>query len=225
MAGAFGAFGKMPSLGDFFRTDIAASFVDPWDLWLQEGMLAASTSLTDRWEGCYMSAPIWQFTLSPGLAGPGAMIGVLMASVDRVGRKFPLTLAAPIPDQNAALTHFQSDELFHQLENLALDALDDTMTRDALAKAMAAIQTPAVTVQPVTHRSAGQLSWVGQTAPGPHFAASAVQGFQKPSIWSAHLNGNTQLMVTEGLPSPLQLTALFDPAASLWLPHSVEASA
>lgn len=223
MAAAFGAFGKMPSLGDFFRSDIAASFVEPWDLWLQEGLLAASTALGDRWEACYMSAPIWQFTLSPGLAGPAAATGVLMASVDRVGRKFPLTLAAPIAGQNAALTHFQSGDLFRQLEDIALDALDDTMTRETLSTALADVAAPEPSAPPVIHRNAGHLAWIGQSAPGPHFAASVASGFSNPALWSAHLNGDIQLLVTEGLPSPAQLTALFDPAASLWLPHSVEA--
>jgi type VI secretion system protein ImpM len=35
MAAAFGAFGKMPSLGDFFRFGLPADFVSAWDDWLQ----------------------------------------------------------------------------------------------------------------------------------------------------------------------------------------------
>ena len=45
-----------------------------------------------------MMAPIWRFALAPGVAGPLPMLGVMMPSVDRVGRQFPLTLAAPMAE-------------------------------------------------------------------------------------------------------------------------------
>ena len=37
----FGAYGKMPSLGDFFRINASRGFVEPWDIWLQTGMQEA----------------------------------------------------------------------------------------------------------------------------------------------------------------------------------------
>ena len=33
MVSGFGAFGKIPSLGDFFRMGVAAGFVGVWLLW------------------------------------------------------------------------------------------------------------------------------------------------------------------------------------------------
>ena len=39
MAG-FGAFGKMPALGDFFRLGVAPDVVPPWDAWLRLSTMA-----------------------------------------------------------------------------------------------------------------------------------------------------------------------------------------
>ena len=92
MTAGFGAFGKMPAVGDFFRLGPPAGFVEPWDGWVQQAMLTGQAAHGPGWDGLYMQAPIWRFTLAPGLAGPQAVLGVVMPSVDRVGRRFPLTL-------------------------------------------------------------------------------------------------------------------------------------
>ena len=92
MPDGVGAFGKMPSAGDFFRLNAPPGFVRAWDGWLQQAMLEGQRALGPAWDDAYMSAPIWRFTLTAGLAGPHKAQGVLMPSVDRVGRRFPLTL-------------------------------------------------------------------------------------------------------------------------------------
>ena len=136
MAG-FGAYGKMPGLGDFFRLDTPPGFVSVWDDWLQNGLKAARLSLGADWQESYMSAPIWRFWLGAGLAGRASVVGVMMPSVDRVGRMFPLTLMAQTDPEGA------SDEgLFESLEEVALAALDDNMTRDALADRLSQLFLP-----------------------------------------------------------------------------------
>ena len=108
-------------------------FVAAWDAWLQAAMLHAQSALGADWDAHYMSAPIWRFSLSPGLAGASRAMGVLMPSVDRVGRRFPLTLMAPLPATGrAAASHFAQKAIFSWLEDLALDSLEDDMTREAL---------------------------------------------------------------------------------------------
>ena len=135
----FGAFGKMPSLGDFFRLRVAQDFVTAWDAWVQAALLASRQHLADRYDDCYMSAPIWRFVLPPGVAGSRGVMGVLMPSVDRVGRQFPLTLvgacSAASPLHDLAL----QAPVLDALEALALAALGDDMTRDSLSDALAAI--------------------------------------------------------------------------------------
>ncbi len=53
MAAGFGAYGKIPSLGDFLRLGIAPGFARPWDGWLQAAMTEARGLLGERWTGCY----------------------------------------------------------------------------------------------------------------------------------------------------------------------------
>jgi type VI secretion system protein ImpM len=217
MTTAFGAFGKMPALGDFFRINLGSSVVDPWDLWLQAGMLEARASLGDRWDACYMSAPIWRFTLSPGLIEQGGAIGVMMASVDRVGRQFPLTLlAAPLHELDPVRDHFADPHLFEALEAVALDALDDEMTREVLTERLGAI---VFSYSHITHdtQSPGARAFECSGNPAAALAAEELRhGYSRPSIWSAAHDGKTRVLICEGLPDAAWITGLFDAAASIW---------
>ena len=71
-APAYGFYGKVPCLGDFVRRGLSQAFVEDWDAWMQELLVIAQVTMEDRWQDCYMSAPIWRFTLAAGLcrAGP-----------------------------------------------------------------------------------------------------------------------------------------------------------
>ena len=87
-----GWFGKLPGMGDFAHRRLPESFRAVWDQWLQRGM----SRLRDRhadWTERYLEAPIWCFALGRQVAGEQAWIGVLMPSVDGVGRYFPFALA------------------------------------------------------------------------------------------------------------------------------------
>lgn len=219
MGARFGAFGKMPSLGDFLRMDLPQGFVDPWDRWLQEGMLTARNALGDTWQDCYFSAPIWRFTLSPGLAGAAAVQGVMMMSVDRVGRQFPMTLASPLGDMQApVLAHLQASAGFAALETLALEALEDSMTRDLLQARLAAMTLPDAIVMPrMMQAQGGLVVLAGNDDLTSALAARQVTGsFRKPSVWTADLGGQSRMMVCEGLPAGGQMIGLFDMAAHVW---------
>src|SRR5665213_103834 len=104
-----GWYGKLPSLGDFASRRLEADFIEPWDLWLGEAIQAQRDSMGDAWLDAYLQSPPWRFILMPGVLSefdPGLILaGVLMPSVDRVGRYFPLTIAASIaglPSSRAA---------------------------------------------------------------------------------------------------------------------------
>jgi type VI secretion system protein ImpM len=89
-----GLFGKLPARGDFVRLGLPGSFVAPWDAWLQRGLSASRERMGAEWLPAFLEAPVWRFALPPGVCGEGAVVGLIMPSVDRVGRYFPLTLAA-----------------------------------------------------------------------------------------------------------------------------------
>lgn len=93
-----GWFGKIPNLGDFVTRRLPDGFVRPWDEWLQHG-LASMRTRTNLLADESPSAAICRFWIGPGVVGTPAWIGVLTPSADRVGRRFPLTIAAPIDPQ------------------------------------------------------------------------------------------------------------------------------
>jgi type VI secretion system protein ImpM len=89
-----GYFGKIPSHGDFVGRGLPPHLVAAWDEWLQECIHASQEQLGDQWLTHYLTSPVWRFAISPGVLGPEGLGGVMMPSVDRVGRYFPLMLAA-----------------------------------------------------------------------------------------------------------------------------------
>ena len=93
-----GFYGKLPSHGDFLRRRVPDAFVAVWDGWLQECLLASRTALADRWLDVYLTSPAWRFVSGAGALGPQPLIGLMVPSVDRVGRYFHLTFVATLPD-------------------------------------------------------------------------------------------------------------------------------
>ncbi|HEX8592997.1 MAG TPA: type VI secretion system-associated protein TagF [Pseudomonas sp.] len=119
-----GFFGKVTSHGDFVVRRLPHGFVQPWDAWLQNLLHASRGQLGQQWLGTYLSSPIWRFALAPGVCGDNAWAGLLMPSVDRVGRHFPLTLAARVADDAPLLEWMiQGGIWYDQLESLALWSL------------------------------------------------------------------------------------------------------
>ena len=92
--GPAGWFGKLRALGDFASRRLPPEFIEPWDEWLSEQLLAARQALGESWDEVYANAPAWRFALTAGVLGNGPWFGVLMPSFDRVGRQYPLTFAA-----------------------------------------------------------------------------------------------------------------------------------
>jgi type VI secretion system protein ImpM len=132
-SGIPGWYGKLPTLGDFASRRLPPEFIQTWDAWLQDRLRATQAQLGGAWLACYLTTPIWRFVLLPGLVGHGGWAGILMPSIDRVGRPFPLTIAVALPTA-AAAAHavFHSDRWFSGLEDAALTALDATRGPDDL---------------------------------------------------------------------------------------------
>jgi type VI secretion system protein ImpM len=91
---ATGYFGKLPARGDFLRAGLPEDFVAAWDGWCREMLAASRAALGAAWEDAWMQAPIWRFLLPAGACGGRAVLGVWLPSMDKVGRHFPLVLAA-----------------------------------------------------------------------------------------------------------------------------------
>ncbi|NNF16547.1 MAG: type VI secretion system-associated protein TagF [Gammaproteobacteria bacterium] len=120
-----GFYGKLPALGDFVKRRLPGSFVSAWDGWLQGCVASSKAHLGEHWLEIYLSSPVWRFTLLPGIGGEQGWSGVMIPSVDRVGRYFPLTVAAPLPPAASVFTMLNASGWFAQAEDAALSALDD----------------------------------------------------------------------------------------------------
>jgi type VI secretion system protein ImpM len=91
-----GYYGKTPHRGDFVRFNLPQAFIKVWDDWLQQIMINGE-SQGQTWPAQYAQAPAYRFVLSGGIAGNTPWIGILKASQDKVGRRFPFCLALSLP--------------------------------------------------------------------------------------------------------------------------------
>ena len=137
-----GLFGKLPAKRDFIAMNAPRRFLDAYEPWIQGGMATARLRLGDGFAATYNSAPLWRFWIGAELAGE-ASIGVWMASVDGVGRSFPLTVmfsdganAPPPPELDS------NDEWFEAAEETLLGALGEGATFDDLAIRVGALAAP-----------------------------------------------------------------------------------
>ena len=89
-----GWFGKLPGTGDFAARRFPEPARQQFDGWLQTGLQRLRERHSD-WAKQYLESPLWCFLLGENIVGTASWLGVLMPSVDAVGRYFPLVVAAP----------------------------------------------------------------------------------------------------------------------------------
>ncbi|MEL6479425.1 MAG: type VI secretion system-associated protein TagF [Pseudomonadota bacterium] len=214
MGGGYGIYGKIPGAGDFIRRGLSPEFISAWDGWMQRFLLTGREALGGRWQDAYFSAPIWRFALSPRIAGAAGVVGIVMPSVDRVGRQFPLCLAAELEAQ-AWPAYLAASDAFETLESAALDSLDDGGTPESLAAALAPLSAPVAA--PVAHPFAlGRSVALATPAPLPAGAATATLA-PAGSLWISSHEGQHRMMTNADLPSTAEeATAFFDGAAPAW---------
>jgi type VI secretion system protein ImpM len=135
---AVGFYGKIPTRADFVGAGLPRSFVEAWDDWMQQMLSSSHEKLGDEWRPAWLEAAIWRFALAPGLCGPAAVLGLWMPSVDKVGRHFPLALAAVVPD--AALRELidEGGGFLIAAERAGLSALERDLSPADLSAALAA---------------------------------------------------------------------------------------
>ena len=120
-----GFFGKLPSHGDFLRRRVSDAFVNVWDSWLQDCLATSRDRLGDRWLDIYLTSPAWRFACAPGVFGPAPAVGLLVPSVDRVGRYFHLTLVAQLtPDVRVVRAATGLTSFYERAEELVIQTLE-----------------------------------------------------------------------------------------------------
>jgi type VI secretion system protein ImpM len=142
-----GFYGKLPCRGDFLQRRAPMPFVDVWDAWLQECMHASREQLQEAWLDAYLTGPVWRFVLDAGVCGDDSYAGILVPSVDRVGRYFPLTVVAHLEAGHCPLDiACDASAWFEAAETLVLDALEAEMLDiEAFDESVAALRQPLAT--------------------------------------------------------------------------------
>lgn len=118
-------YGKIPTLGDFVHRGLGRRQVETWDDWLQGCMAESRRVLGDDWLDLYLEAPVWYFAAGPGNVDQQTWIGVLIPSVDRVGRYFPFSILREFSGRSPLQAMRQARAWYTEAERLALDCLDD----------------------------------------------------------------------------------------------------
>jgi type VI secretion system protein ImpM len=228
-----GFYGKLPSHGDFLRRRVSDAFVGVWDGWLQECIAASRTALGARWLDLYLTSPVWRFACAPGVFGPDPVVGLMVPSVDRVGRYFHLTLVAELPhDVNIVAATTALEAFFNNAERLVLDTLaadpvDFKMFDEHVADLGAELDVvsgrPQVVLEPAAEavlNGGSRASWRIPTGSPPHLApvfeqlvAQRLAKLYEPLVlWWTEGSANVEpsCLIGKGLPRPETFTALLD---------------
>jgi type VI secretion system protein ImpM len=138
-----GWYGKIASLGDFAGRRLPPEFVAAVDHWLQQVLTESRQSLGEGWLDAYLTAPVWRFVLFPPVIGKGLWAGILMPSVDKVGRYFPLLIAAELARLPSEPGSASLDGWLARLDEIALATLDSSSTPEGFDASLLACPAPA----------------------------------------------------------------------------------
>ncbi|MEE9491888.1 MAG: type VI secretion system-associated protein TagF [Gammaproteobacteria bacterium] len=227
-----GFYGKFPELGDFVNRRLPRSFLDPWDEWLQNAIATSRQQLGDEWLNLYLTSPIWHFVLGGGLCGEAPWCGLLMPSVDRVGRYYPLIVATPLPlDVNLFHIAVEGESWFAAADEIILSALDEQdfslESFDRKVSELGGLKELAEYGAESTHIGYGNAWRIGLGGDGKIDGAMPrlmhhlmLQRFGSYSLWwgagSSHVSPS--LLIAEGMPPASDFAAMLngDWTASAW---------
>lgn len=107
-------FGKIPAHGDFISRGLEPALHEALDLWLSAELARARAKFGD-FDERYVRAAAWHFVDCDSAGNWSG--GALCPSVDAVGRRFPIVVAAPAADagQATAVAHAALDLIFAAL--------------------------------------------------------------------------------------------------------------
>lgn len=217
-----GFYGKLPAKGDFLARNLPRDYIDCWDDWLQTGMHDSRQALGEAWLQIYLTSPLWRYVLPPGVCGASAWAGVLMPSVDKVGRYFPMTAAVQLSEPVSPLMVAATGQSwFEGIENCLLEALDDESldldTFDQKLQAFLVDEASHSEVDIAGLLENGFRSSLDDALDVPKailgLTVGALQeGMDRCSIWWGHGSERVapSLIVCRGLPGPGRFTAMLD---------------
>ncbi|GAA4113766.1 type VI secretion system-associated protein TagF [Aminobacter aganoensis] len=149
-----GFYGKIPATGDFVGRGLPGDFVRSWDRWVASHL--APLQSFDLWA----DDVALRFLLGSRANGP--MAGIVVPSSDRAGRRFPLTVAAPVSVALDSLA-VSAVEWFDDVEAVADAARHGDVGPDAFAEELAGLPFP--TSEAHGEAVLGMLFWTKTCVP------------------------------------------------------------
>ena len=220
-----GYFGKLPARGDYLARGLPASFLDPWEEWLHGVWHSGQQRLGEVWPPLIADGPVWRFVLDEDVCGPDAVAGLLIPSCDKLGRVFPLTMAAAIPGRSdPAALPVTASGWYGRAEALLRKALTPELNLEVFEKRLRELGNPG-RAAPLTQppNSAGwhvvldpaQAPAISYPALIHDLAATLPDRF---SLWwtLGTRRVSPSLVVASGLPNSDAVTAFWDGAWDYW---------
>lgn len=205
----------MPAHGDFVSRGMDDETVASGDTVLAEAIALAAHRWDAQWDDVYIETPVWRFMATPGVFGAMWTAGIFMASVDAVGRQYPLVsgfaaqtlaLLAHGPATTAALDEAEAVARAALLDLLPIDAAHERLD-DIAVKAFG--DAPLALGQPAGF-AVRQLSRL------------EAKPWTPESVWWVAGGGSELRLQIEGALTREALSQLFRPAAA---PQATEMAA
>lgn len=125
-----GIYGKLPAHSDFIsdgvHTDISNELYD----WAQSVMYHSRERLEDnQWLSAYLVSPIWRVFVPENEIRAHGWMGIMVPSVDAVGRYFPLFIVfeAEFKSLTVEWLFKEATDLFEVMEEAAMNALQQQL--------------------------------------------------------------------------------------------------
>lgn len=146
-----GLFGKIQSKRDFIAVGTPRMFLAVWEPWIQNAISASRRQLGREWQPAFLTAPVWRFWLGADVCGR-TVLGATMASMDGLGRYFPLTLIA-VASETESLAPPEldpQDQWFAAAESFLFMTLEQDCGFEDVKHALETLPLPAV-AKPSAH--------------------------------------------------------------------------
>lgn len=224
-----GLFGKIPQQSDFVTHHLPESFVEHWHHWLQSCISISQEQLGDDWLNHYMISPVWHFALMPGILHEKSIVGVMIPSVDDIGRYFP-SIIAHIGEHDIWSAYLTGQNWFEGADKAALFSLADNVSYSQMIERLETLETPEFdalpqyTSQSATHAFKGNqvVPHTNEKTPNELALSLLPKAFQQRygnhSLWwtqgSEHIS--PCLAISSDLPDPGQYAAMLDGHWQQW---------
>lgn len=214
--------------GDFVHRNLPSAFVSSWDEWLQLYIAGSKEQMGEEWLDIYLTSPIWRFVLSSGVIDINHWAGIMLPSVDQVGRYYPFSIVMPVA---STLNPYEFVSMhvgwFESLEELALQALEQEFLVDELVDEINNIDINLSS----NYSKTGQLMEVNAVQINMEFEEQlpmSVYPYILDSIMSKTMNSysvwttrgservSPSLFSVQGLPQVSNIPAMMDGQWSYW---------